>query len=279
MKRIPRRANLRSAGRPFWPTPDLRFELVYLGWGIRDYARYPSVMGPRNLWSYTLIVRGSPSILLPDGVHQLVAGDAVLLSVHGTYPFGFKADAGQLCEVLIWTWRTPPQIREVTPVLSGYHICQMGKEARQRLTTIHAICRREVAHRDSFTERLLRGLRAEIDTEFARAITSGKSETTGRGRLEEADRWLRAHLDRENPIFDLCDFLQVSHSTLGRMFQSAFGKSARAHLHRLRMEEATRLLDDGKLSVKQVAYRLGYKQPSDFSRAFGAFRRKAERKR
>jgi AraC-like DNA-binding protein len=212
-------------------------------------------------------------------VHRLSAGDAVLFTSHGTYSLGFKAEAGQICEVLIWTWRTPPPFHEVRPALSGYHICHMGSEAFQRLRAIHALCRSEVARRDSFTERLLRGLRAEIDTEFARAIARGKAEPSQQLRVEDADRWLHAHLDRENPIFELCDFLQVSHSTLGRMFRSAFGETARAHLHRLRMEAAVRLLGDGELSVKQVAYQLGYKQPNDFSRAFGAFRRKAERRR
>jgi AraC-like DNA-binding protein len=238
---------------------------------MRDYARYPALTERRNLWSYNLIVRGAPSILLSDGVHRLSAGDAVLFTSHGTYPLGFKGDAGQLCEVLIWTWRTPPSIREVGPALGGYHISRMGREPAQRLTAIHSVCRREVARRDSFTERLLRGLRVEIDTEFGRAILSVKPETDVLARVEEADRWLRAHLDQENPIFDLCDFLQLSHSTVGRMFRSAFGESSRTHFHRLRMEEAQRLLDAGKHSVKQVAYRLGYKHPSDFSRAFRAY--------
>ena len=274
MKRIPRRSNLRSDSRPFWRATDPRMELVYLGWGVRDYARYPSTMGRRDRWSYNLILRGSLFILLSDGLHRLSGGDAVVFSMHGSYSFGFKAEPGQLCEVLIWTWRTPPLFPEVKPMLSRHHICHMDREACQRLTALHSIYRREAARHDSFTERLLRGLRVVLETEFARTIQSRKTETMGRARIEEADRWLRAHLDRDNAIFDLCDFLQVSHSTLGRMFRAAYGETARAHLYRLRMEEAARLLASGKLSVKQVGYGLGYKHPNDFSRAFASFRRK-----
>ena len=278
MSRIPQEPDLRREDRPFWASTDGRGGLLYLGWGRRDYGRYPSQIGPRNVWSYSLILRGSPTLLLADGEHRLSALDAVLFSTHGNYRFGFQGQPGGLSEVLIWTWRTAPVVHEARPPLGGYHHCHVSKEACERLKALHAACRREVTNRDRITERLLKALRAEIDAEFARARIGAEPKPSDQVRAQEAVRWLRTHLDRENPVFKLCDLLQVSYPTLGRIFRSVIGESPRQHHQRLLMHEAERLLDEGRHSVKEVAFLVGYKHPNDFSRAFKAFHRKTARK-
>jgi transcriptional regulator GlxA family with amidase domain len=89
---------------------------------------------------------------------------------------------------------------------------------------------------------------------------------------------LGKHLDLAKPVYQLCDHLQISHFKLERLFQNVFRKSPSAFHHALRMQAGQKLLSDGRLSVKQVAFQLGYKHANDFSRAFNAFRN-TERKR
>ena len=59
----------------------------------------------------------------------------------------------------------------------------------------------------------------------------------------------------------------VSVRVLERFFLAAFGEPPRCHLKRLRMRRAIELLRDGS-TVKETAARLGYEDPSHFSREF-----------
>jgi AraC-like DNA-binding protein len=154
----------------------------------------------------------------------------------------------------------------------------MNDSACERLKVAYAACRTEVTRTDELTPRFLRGVRAQMDIEYVRALKGSERKTSDQMRAEEAVRWLRANLNCEGRIFELCEYLHVSHSTLGRIFHCVFGESAKKHHHRLRMQEAERLLKVEKLLGKEVAFRLGYKHQSDFSRAFRAFRHKISTK-
>jgi transcriptional regulator GlxA family with amidase domain len=57
---------------------------------------------------------------------------------------------------------------------------------------------------------------------------------------------------------------------LERFFLAAKGATPQKWLDRLRLRRATALLD-GRKGVKEVAWELGYKQASHFSRAFKQF--------
>ena len=278
MSRIPKRSPLRGAERPHWEAADPCSDLHYLGWGVRDYGRYPTATDHRDMWSYTLILRGSPTLLLPSGPLRLSVRQAILVSLQGR-KLGFRDQPGSYSEVLIWVWRTPPTISQIRPVFGGYRICDMSGDAIERLKATHAACRREIASPDQFGKQMLRLLRGQIDTEFVRHLIRGEVQSSDQLRAESAVLWLKQHLYEANAILFLSDYLQVSHSTLDRLFRDVLGESPSEYHRRLRMEEARRLRDEQKLSVKEIAYRLGYRQPNAFSRAFRAYQSKTGRKR
>lgn len=265
--------------RPRWHTTDRRSELLYLGWGLRNFNRnptyplgsYPEDAWGRDTWSYNLILRGSPTLVWHDGLHRLSPNDAFVLSCHGTYPCGSKGDPTGYTELLAWTWRTPPLIAAVKPALGGYHLCRMDAQARKRLVANHKLCRHETTHADEFTPVVLKALRAQCDAEFARCLHAQQAKTDRQHLADDAVRWMQQNLRQPNPIFLLCDYLQVSQSTLDRLFLNLFGDSPSAYHHRLRIEEARRLRAEGKLSVKQIAFHLGYRHANALSRAFKAF--------
>jgi transcriptional regulator GlxA family with amidase domain len=67
---------------------------------------------------------------------------------------------------------------------------------------------------------------------------------------------------------------EVAHrvATSPRQLQRAFaeqaGTSFRSHLTRVRMSRAAALLTASHLSVAEVAHRVGYREPSQFTKAF-----------
>jgi len=168
-------------------------------------------------------------------------------------------------------WRTPPTLSENHSAPGDYCSRRVDEEARTRLESMHAACRREVNHPDRLTMQTLQSYRALLDIEFARAAGVGPTQSDSRSRVALAVRWMEQHLDLANPIFLLCDYLQVSPSTLNRNFLEVIDESPSAHYHRLRMQRARALLKQSGLAIKEIAFQLGYKHPNDFSRAYKAY--------
>jgi AraC-like DNA-binding protein len=270
--------DLPNVARPKWASTDRRGDLDYLGWGLRSYGRHPTTPSTSDTWSYSLILRGTPTILLSDGPHRLAPNHAALVAPPRLYEFGFRDEPNAVAEVLIWTWRTPPLLSEIQPPASGYLLFHLDAKAKERVKAVHAACRREVASPDQFTARLLRGYRMQLETELARQLTGQASMTDRKRMIELAVGWMGQHLECAHPVFLLCDYLQVARSTLDKLFHDAFGESPSGYHRRLRMEKARELLEAGK-PVKEVAFHLGYKHANDFSRAFRAFREARARAR
>ncbi|SEC05686.1 transcriptional regulator, AraC family [Pseudomonas saponiphila] len=96
---------------------------------------------------------------------------------------------------------------------------------------------------------------------------------TVRGQLDlahEARRQLDAHLLDPPGSQALAQQLGVGETTLRRAFAQVFGQSMLQYVRRQRMELARTLLRQRKWHVAQIAYRLGYANPANFSHAYKA---------
>jgi transcriptional regulator GlxA family with amidase domain len=94
----------------------------------------------------------------------------------------------------------------------------------------------------------------------------------GAWRLHLAMEWLQKQIGATNPVQALCDYLQVSASTLNRLFYAHLGCSPQAHIHAARMEYALELARNHP--IKEIAFLLGYKHSNDLSRALSRYRRR-----
>lgn len=79
---------------------------------------------------------------------------------------------------------------------------------------------------------------------------------------------LHSRIDDGISLADLAQSVFMSEFHLMRCFRRCFGVSVAQYLTRLRMERAAQLLNDGRLSVTDVARRCGYSDLSAFGRAF-----------
>ena len=77
-----------------------------------------------------------------------------------------------------------------------------------------------------------------------------------------------AAVARDWTVADYAHALGCSATHLGRLTRAHAGQSPAAFLTALRMQEARRLLAYTLMDVAEVGYRLGYEDPSYFSRAF-----------
>ncbi|MDU8911762.1 helix-turn-helix domain-containing protein [Aestuariicoccus sp. MJ-SS9] len=87
-------------------------------------------------------------------------------------------------------------------------------------------------------------------------------------RLAQLDALIARHLGDGWGAADYARALSVSTGHLSRLCRAATGVGAAAYIEQSLMEEASRLLAFTQLSVAEVGYRLGFNDPSYFSKRF-----------
>jgi AraC-like DNA-binding protein len=102
-------------------------------------------------------------------------------------------------------------------------------------------------------------------------MSAQKTKHSARLNSKRADtvRNILASSDRESTsVRDLALALGISRVHLSRTFRKVSGESIRDFAMRDRLRRATALLEDLSLSIKEIAYRLGYSNRASFHRFF-----------
>ena len=89
--------------------------------------------------------------------------------------------------------------------------------------------------------------------------------------LAKALSLLDADLGQSLSVEDMAKTAGVSQPTLQTAIQDAFGMSAAKYIMTSKMRKAKQLVNEGELSVKEIAFKLGFSSPSYFSRIFREF--------
>ena len=243
------------------------FDLLYLSWGRREYGPSPVPVSMHDGWTYMGLIEGAPTLLLGDRPVGLRPGDAFILGPN--CPYGLRDRGRASCHIMSWIWKHPPAISGMDPAMAKR--ISLSPSLMTRLQDIHSRCRDEAQAPDLFSSRSLDALRAELDIFLARAAAarSPSDHDTAALRLHLAIEWLHKQIATPDPVRALCDYLQVSPSTLARLFHKHLGSSPKTYIHRLRMEYASSLRPHYQL--KEIAFRLGYRHPNDLSRALSRF--------
>jgi AraC-like DNA-binding protein len=108
------------------------------------------------------------------------------------------------------------------------------------------------------TDELAEGVEAERPI-----LSAGEIE-----RVERVRRHLVAHLHSPPTLAELARQAAMSETKLKGAFRVVFRTSLFACLRQARMAEAHRLLGERRLSVTEIAQRVGYANPSKFAAAF-----------
>ena len=258
---------LPARDRSFWKADDAAsLPLRYLAWGTRDFLRQPIPVSRHEGWVCVLIEEGSPTMTVRRQSVRMPAG--TLAIVGPDCPFGWKGAASGQSRFRLWMWRTLPSAAGVG--LSGAYLTRvLGRHHRKPFLLLHDLCRREVLRMGGPGADYLEGCRLLFETTLRREVLEHDAAGDGASDVVALARaWIDAHLDSREPIARVCDYLDVSQSTLYRLFAAEGAASPLAHFHEARMRRASELLAAGTLSVKEIAYALGYGHANDLSRAY-----------
>ena len=116
---------------------------------------------------------------------------------------------------------------------------------------------------------LSRGPKATVGNDQERFAKASLFQTT-RTIVDERVRKILGLLESRATftIRDLAVEFHLSPSYLQRLFKHQTGMSMSEWLNEQRLQKAANLLANSYLSVKEVAYSIGYEHPSSFIRAF-----------
>lgn len=114
--------------------------------------------------------------------------------------------------------------------------------------------------------RTLHALRELIEVELERSLLNHWPAV--QPRMPFALAWLERHGHEPQPVSRLAEYLQISHSSLDRLFKKELRMSVSIWLHGKKMRRAEILVREQKLSRKEIAFELGYAHANDFSRAW-----------
>jgi len=253
--------------RSFWKADDaLDLPLLYLAWGSRDFHRRPIPVSRHQGWVCVLVEEGAPTMVVR---RQEVAMPAGTLAVIGPdCPFGWNGSANSSCRFLLWMWRRVAGTLSGADVQTASLTRSLGRSERKPFVLLHDLCRREVLRSPGPGQAYLEGCRILFEATIQRELLEPRDDRPRPPDLATlARQWIDGHLDSQEPVARLCDYLNVSQSTLYRLMVTDVGVSPLTWFHRARMAKAQAWVSAGH-SVKETAYALGYDHANDLSRAY-----------
>ena len=244
------------------------WELLYLSWGLRWMGDNPISSAMHDGWAYSVVLEGSPTILI-NGVSRKTKPGTVII-FHPDCAYGWTDRRGKSCRILTWLWRTPPSHSVLQPKPGDCLIIKVGKSVLSRLAAINKECSQAVAMPGEMALWVLRRARLDFDITLA-AANQRRDPVDSRYRMNLAVQYLKHNPAELQPVKKLCEYLQVSPTTLRQLFLKHLNRSPQDFALEQRMRLADRLLHSKRCSVKEVAFRLGYRHANDFSRAYKRF--------
>jgi DNA-binding response OmpR family regulator len=124
-----------------------------------------------------------------------------------------------------------------------------------------------LASRKRLKERYTSGADAEDDTLSMEGL--GDLSSSEQAYIERAREVILAHLDEEEfGVEDLADALAQSRSTVYRRLRDSIDLSPTAFIRTVRLKRAAVMLRESRGTVSEIAYAVGFKSVSHFSKSF-----------
>ncbi len=213
-----------------------------------------------------LVEKGSGWILLDGNRHRVETGWVVFIPSHTPHSYGASDDdpwsifwfhfEGAGADALLgWTTlsRDCPIIR-----------CAQWDALRRQFLALFAAVER------GYNEHTL----LEVSRVLINVITllhrnpSSEGMGVAQGRIERAMLHIRETLTQPLTLSEYASKAGYSVSRFSYWFQRISGVSPMVYLNELRIQQGCEYLDTSTLSVKEIAYRLGFEDAHYFSRAF-----------
>lgn len=237
-----------------------------MAWGHRDFHKRGVPVSTHEGCVCVYIEEGTPIINLNDKAIRLSPGQLVFMREN--CPYGWERHGDKSSKFFLWMWRLPLRAELVAMSNDASVMLKIPVSQRSSWSRLHAMCREEVLRQDKWSRDWLESCQRQMEVLLLRLMKPVSKEDPAARQVALALAWMRLHLDSQEPVGRLCDYLGISQPTLYRLFKSQTGESPLAHFLRIKMNRARELLGNPDLSIKEAAFMLGYRHFNDFSRAY-----------
>ncbi len=100
------------------------------------------------------------------------------------------------------------------------------------------------------------------------SLIARRSENRMESVVERAKKYMEENFRKDISLEDVSQKVDISSYYFSKIFKEETGENFIEYLTRLRMEEASRLLEESDISIKEVCSEVGYSDPNYFSRNF-----------
>lgn len=228
-----------------------------------------TVGGNMPCWTLHLITRGQA---LYDGGDEIQLGRGSVLLFSPNASCHYRRHPSSKLWVHEWLLFQPrshwAQWMDWPEVGAGVQLAQVSD--KDSLSVICALSS-EIRKLGETSMRLALDLQYNrLEELLIRASASGARPAPERqdARVAGACDFIRENLSRPFTVADVARHCNVSASRMAHLFQHQMGVGIMHWRNDLRMQQARRLLLDSSESVAEIAYRVGYGDPSQFSKYF-----------
>lgn len=162
----------------------------------------------------------------------------------------------------------------------NYKTIEFNQLTNQRDPVIKSIIQRlmaELKNYDPLSKLSVDILKQELVVHLLRqnGVQVYKKETHKKGLSEQqlikVNSYIESHYSTEITLKDLANLVNLSEYHFARLYKQVANITPYQYILRCRFERAQQLLVESNLTIQQIAFEIGYKDDSTFSKAFNKF--------
>ncbi len=204
--------------------------------------------------------------------HRISSGQFLYIPEHCVHEFVFEPGSeGKIFSFPVNIVRTiSPSTDHILTALSEPCVGRIHPELEQVTRLLHET----IGAAGLFRAQQVVGLAHSVLANLAEAQLSRRDsdQKAKHARLFALDDLISKHMSDGWSASDFANALSISTGHLSRLCRAATGLGAAAYIEQHQMQEACRLLAFTQLPVSEIGYRLGFIDPSYFSKRFRAVR-------
>jgi AraC family transcriptional regulator len=246
--------------------------LRYLGSGPRRFGLYPLKPLARMNWEFFAVVTGRCAPVVAPGDEKRLRASTLWVFPPGS-AHGWASLKSAVTEVAVFHFGSVPSQLAAAVRERGHLELPLGADECRRLETLARTLEPDFREPNNFSNLVFQGALIELSLLALRKLPDRREPLpAGHAKqiVEAATEWFAGNL-RDNPaIDDVARRVNVSASTLRRVFRQTLRERPVRVFARLRLEAAMRLMMETTLKLDTIATECGYSSTSDFCRAFKA---------
>jgi AraC-like DNA-binding protein len=238
--------------------------------GLRRYAEKPVFPYARGVVEFQAILSGTARPERPGLPSPLESGPRLWVlgpeSVHG-----WTDQPGGESEIVVLHVYDPNPVllRALGP--EQLLTCPLGKSGIRTLRELYHGMAAQVRTGHGMASLWMDKVKAELSLLILTSVPRDRlreGSLHAQTKVNQAISWFREHLSQAATVARVAQGLGVSTVHLRRLFHEVHGRSPHEVFHDIRMTTALQWIEEGSLRASEISDRLGFSEPSAFTRAF-----------